>query len=322
MAGYFNSAGSSIGSLLRFIQEQKSGSPISAPSAQSGSPIRDVTQNPLQGSEGIGSSRTVSLRPEGVLTPSGQPVEQGAPQSSRFGPISIGGGPGNGAPTSNRSGIFGDTGISAPGIKAEQPGASAPVSQPTLPSASQPSIATSIKGPSSFTNPGMQNIQANLSRGITGVDTTTQKVKDAIASGYKSLSEFDANTAAAEEAARKSSEDIQKQLDIYEGRVYDPNNPISRNLVAQAKAELNKGSTLGASTSAPKTSMTTPGMSYNKPTPKVNYTPAAPVNITPATKGLTVQTPQKTATKAPAKAPSLGTSVGNALATLRKMFGF
>lgn len=92
MPSYLNSNGNSIGSLLRFIQEQKSQSPIVPQGAEVGSPLRDVVQEPLKGSEGQGTSKVVSLRPEGTLTEGGEAIKQGTPQSSRIGPISIGGG--------------------------------------------------------------------------------------------------------------------------------------------------------------------------------------------------------------------------------------
>jgi hypothetical protein len=81
MAGYLNQNGNSIGSLLRFIQEQKSQSPIIPPSTEASSPIRGVTQEPLKAPEDIGTSKVVSLRPEGTIgTGQGQPISQGVPQ--------------------------------------------------------------------------------------------------------------------------------------------------------------------------------------------------------------------------------------------------
>lgn len=67
MPGYLNQNGNSIGSLLRFIQEQKSQGPIVPPSTEVGSPIRDVVQEPLKAPESIGTSRQVSIKPEDVL---------------------------------------------------------------------------------------------------------------------------------------------------------------------------------------------------------------------------------------------------------------
>ena len=69
MAGYLNQNGSSIGSLLRFIQEQKSQTPIVPASTSVDSPIRGVIQEPLKGPEDTGSAKVVSMRPEGAVAP-------------------------------------------------------------------------------------------------------------------------------------------------------------------------------------------------------------------------------------------------------------
>ena len=70
--GYLNQNGNSIGSLLRFIQEQKSQSPIIPPSSEASSPIRGVVQEPLKSPEDTGTSKVVSLRPEGVTATGGE----------------------------------------------------------------------------------------------------------------------------------------------------------------------------------------------------------------------------------------------------------
>jgi len=66
---YGQSVGNSIGSLLRFIQEQKSQSPMVPPSTETGSPIRAMTQQPLLASESVGTSHVASIKPESVLAP-------------------------------------------------------------------------------------------------------------------------------------------------------------------------------------------------------------------------------------------------------------
>lgn len=81
MAGYLNQNGNSIGSLLRFIQEQKSQSPIIPPSTEASSPIRGIVQEPLKSPEDTGTSKVVSLRPEGALgNAQGETVGQGIAQ--------------------------------------------------------------------------------------------------------------------------------------------------------------------------------------------------------------------------------------------------
>jgi hypothetical protein len=89
---YGKITGSSIGSLLRMIAEQKSESPIVPPGAEVGSPIRGVVQEPLEAPESPGSQRTANLRPEGVIAPMEQ-AEPTMPMRSAVGPLSIGGAP-------------------------------------------------------------------------------------------------------------------------------------------------------------------------------------------------------------------------------------
>lgn len=102
---YGNMNGSSIGSLLRFIQEQKSQSPIIPPSTEVGSPVRGVVQEPLKGPESIGTEKVMGLKPEGIAGTtgeSGQPITPGgiaqsamagdrAAQRTSFGWTGIGG---------------------------------------------------------------------------------------------------------------------------------------------------------------------------------------------------------------------------------------
>lgn len=92
--GYLNQSGNSIGSLLRFIQEQKSQSPIVPPSTESGSPIRGVVQEPLNAPESVGTSRQISIRPEGAISSSqGESIQQGVGPvgESRIAGLQIGG---------------------------------------------------------------------------------------------------------------------------------------------------------------------------------------------------------------------------------------
>lgn len=82
---YQPKTGSTIGNLLRMIQEDKSAGPLAAePSAEPGSPIRELIQQPVFQAESPDSSRVASIRPEieaqgeagGVVSPvSPQPLE-------------------------------------------------------------------------------------------------------------------------------------------------------------------------------------------------------------------------------------------------------
>lgn len=63
--GVYQSNGSTIGNLLRAIQEEKSQSPLGAPpQTEAGSPIRGLTQGSLLQPESPDSSRAVVIRPE------------------------------------------------------------------------------------------------------------------------------------------------------------------------------------------------------------------------------------------------------------------
>ena len=63
--GVYQSNGSTIGNLLRAIQEEKSQSPLGAPpQTEAGSPIRGLTQGSLLQTESPDSSRAVVIRPE------------------------------------------------------------------------------------------------------------------------------------------------------------------------------------------------------------------------------------------------------------------
>lgn len=200
MPGYLNQAGNSIGSLLRFIQEQKSQSPIVPPKSESGSPIRNVVQQPLSGEEGKGTSKVVSIRPEGTLTPSGQPIEQGTPQSSRIGPISIGGadiGP------VGKVGPEGEAPVSV--VAANEPGKGFSIPSATrttgdvlnktgAASGQPPGLGTNIKAAVPQTTRGQSVIDYSFTRNKQQADVTDQAVKDAIARNERSTAETLANS--------------------------------------------------------------------------------------------------------------------------------
>lgn len=76
---YPNQAQSTIGTLLRMIQEDQNKSiPSTTPASDPRSAIRGVVQGPLTSSEDTGSSHVVSVRPEGV-TQTGQSVTPTTP---------------------------------------------------------------------------------------------------------------------------------------------------------------------------------------------------------------------------------------------------
>ena len=65
MAGnYQPSTGSNIGALLRAIQEEKQQSPIQGTANEPGSPIRNLTQQPVFQAESPDSARVSNVRPE------------------------------------------------------------------------------------------------------------------------------------------------------------------------------------------------------------------------------------------------------------------
>ncbi len=332
MPGYFNQ-GSSIGSLLRFIQEQKSQSPIIPPKSESGSPIRNVVQQPLSGSEGQGTSKVVSIRPEGTLTPSGQPIEQGTPQSSRVGPISIGGEDVGAAPV-------GVVAANEPGEGFTIPSASrtaGDVVNKTGAAAGPPSLGTSIKAKTPTTVRGQSVVDYSLLRDKAKADKTSEDVKLALAEGERSLPETQAKI---EDIYRRSQE-LQQELTEEDQALL--NRPLSDRALAETRKlrdaiiargratpeptptpsptrsdDFSGGSgsqVLGASSGGQNRSVPAQIMSpVKKP---YDYSSA---KSTPAP----VQMQSKPAPKpAPApKAPSIGTVVGGgALAAFKKLFG-
>lgn len=138
MAGYLNQNGNSIGSLLRFIQEQKSQSPMVPPATDTGSPIRAMTQEPLKGPEAQDTSRVVSIKPEAVISPSGQTQSAVAPGIESMGSIA----PAGPVAPSMTPTIMGEKRSAVaspqPSIQSSQP------SQPSQPSMRPTSIATKI----------------------------------------------------------------------------------------------------------------------------------------------------------------------------------
>ncbi len=77
-----------IGNLLRLIQEEKTrGLGGQLPSAQMGSPVREVTQQPLMGVEAPGSARRISLRPEEPLPTMQTPAPTSQPPPTTTGAL-------------------------------------------------------------------------------------------------------------------------------------------------------------------------------------------------------------------------------------------
>lgn len=300
MASYLNQNGNSIGSLLRFIQEQKSTSPVQPQSSEVGSPIRDVVQQPLSGSEGQGTSKVVSLRPEGTLTPTGQPIEQGTPQSSRIGPISIGG-PGDVTPNANI------VAANEPGPGLGIPSATRTVGDVVNKTGlATPKIGTSIKAAPS--TPGESVINYNFARDKANADKTFEDIKAGIAASERSVPETQAKLADLESRFASSMDNS----DITAADQELLNRPFTAPGLAEAKQRTNEikarlaqdpnaiykdfglptptptpapvsgggtGQVLGAQ-SRP----TSASMSYSKPTPKITYGKAPAVNIATAVK--------------------------------------
>lgn len=74
MAGYSQPSGGDIGTLLRQIQEQKSGNPVTLPpGAETAAPLRDTVQTTVLNPESSGSSRNLTLSPEQGATPGQAP---------------------------------------------------------------------------------------------------------------------------------------------------------------------------------------------------------------------------------------------------------
>lgn len=69
---YQSMTGSGIGTLLRQISEQRANVPFVAPSAQVGTPLRNMVQQPIYSNEAPGTQRVVSIKPEATT-----PEEQG-----------------------------------------------------------------------------------------------------------------------------------------------------------------------------------------------------------------------------------------------------
>lgn len=299
MAGYLNQNGNSIGSLLRFIQEQKSQSPIIPQGAEVGSPLRNVVQEPLQGSEGIGTSKVVSLRPEGTLTEGGEAIKQGTPQSSRVGPISIGGGDvGSIAPPSVVAANEPGQGFTIPsatrtaGDVVNKTGAASGAK----PSISTPTIGTTIKAAAPV-------LQANKTYSPTGQQIqNTKDIQDA-------------------EAARRNAENLLaiaatnariSALDQREQELMG-NSPQNIQKVGEAFRQQSGQTGKPASQITP---MPTP-----TPTQKKTYTRyEAPFTSISKAVAPTVQKVQQAVQTA---APKIGTILGGgALAGLKKLFGW
>ena len=305
------------------------------PNTETGSPIRDVVQQPLSGSEGQGTSKVVSIRPEGTLTPGGQPIEQGTPQSSRIGPISIGGSDVPSAPIGT--------------VAANEPG-TAPVGpiDPRIPNApsqiKSPSLGTTIKAAAPQTAKGQRVIDYSFSRDKQQADVTDQAVKDAISRGERSTAETLANSEALGKQYDEFMGGINEDISDYERHnavVAYANNPSPENRAAYLRAiapptpkptpapsqggyeESSSGGSSsgdGGSSSGGQvqgaSTVNTPGLKYLTPqAKKVTFTQAPAVNIPKAVQsgGLTVSP------KPAAKAPSIGTSV---IQSLKKLFGF
>lgn len=87
---YNSGTGSSIGSLLRLIQEEKASQQANMlPAADPSSPVRQTVQEPLKSPESVGSDRMISIKPESAIQqgPEGRvigPAAAGMESSSPF----------------------------------------------------------------------------------------------------------------------------------------------------------------------------------------------------------------------------------------------
>lgn len=352
MASYLNQNGNSIGSLLRFIQEQKSQSPVTSQSAEVGSPIRDVVQEPLKGSEGMGTSKVVSLRPEGTLTPSGQPIEQGTPQSSRIGPISIGGqgdmtanptivaanepGPGFGIPSATKT--VGDVMNKTAGASATGPGLGTTIKSKTPTTLSGAPVAESVKGQ------GVVNY--NYARDKANADKSLEDIKLAVAAGERSAPETQAKL----DELIKRQDALQGELTAADQELL--NRPLSSRALAEARAQRDSFLAARAATAPSPTPTPSPmqggsgggsqggssgggsGQSssgQSRPmqsiAPKImmsSATDSRASNYRPSTATQSIapkQTPARPSAPAPSK-PSIGTILGGgALQAIKKLFG-
>lgn len=355
MAGYLNQNGNSIGSLLRFIQEQKSQSPINPQSSEVGSPIRDVVQEPLSGSEGQGTSKVVSIRPEGTLTPSGQEAKDAMPQSSRVGPISIGGsdvglpaapasvvaanepGPGFGIPSATKT--VGD-------VMNKTAGASE-IKSPSLGTNIKPATPTTKSGIAvKETQRGQEVGNYNFANDKANADKTYEDIKAGISAGERSTAETEARIN--ELISRQDA--LQGELTAEDQALL--NRPLSARALSEARAQrdrfLEARAVAPSPTPTPMPSVGGSGQSsrgssgggsgqssssagQSRPTqsiaPKImmssatnsnaaNYRPSsATQSIAPK------QTPARPSAPAPSK-PSIGTILGGgALQAIKKLFG-
>lgn len=156
---YPTGQGSNIGTLLRLIQEDQNKSiPAINPANDPNSPMRGAIQGPINAPESPGSSRVVSVRPEGAIQQGEQvqgqvigPVAPVAPVAQVSGPV---------APqASQQRPSSGGGGVSAPQISAPSIGTritAAPVNRGT-------SIPASAGIPMNAKNPAYQPAQPSRS---------------------------------------------------------------------------------------------------------------------------------------------------------------
>lgn len=157
---YQSAGGSNIGSLLRMIQEDKQNSPLAIPpTAEQGSPIRNLVQGPLSQVESPESAHVFATRPElsSVVPPAApQTVVPGAAEPATgpvVGPV---------APEVHEPGVAAPVGPAAPAQHASAPGvapaaASAVKQQPIslatriVPGSVTPSAASTKPSPTGST---------------------------------------------------------------------------------------------------------------------------------------------------------------------------
>ncbi len=145
----YQQSGSTIGNLLRAIQEDKSVSPLGAPpQSDTASPIRGLVQQPLLQSEAPDSARAAVIRPElslgqetaGVVPPQGPiaPTAAGAVVAPVAPPVR------DVSPSSGLPVAEFNAGHPAPAGKPGNSSSPMPVSSPTPAKVSFPTLATKI----------------------------------------------------------------------------------------------------------------------------------------------------------------------------------
>ena len=304
MASYLNQNGNSIGSLLRFIQEQKSQSPMVPPGTETGSPIRGIVQEPLKAPEDVGTSKVVSLKPEAVIGASqgpavGQEAAMGmTPQRTAFGWSGMGGTP------------VGPAGAAANVVAANEPGKGQTIPSATrtmgdvvnktgAASGTPPALGTAIKVAAPTTTKGSTVQQVNRTFDTAGLEKTTAATKAAIEAGDRSFAETQSRQAELDRQAQEllaSVEAERRKVEADRAVIAYASNPTSENYKKYKEAI--------AATSPSPTPTPAPQQPQQQQAPKANQsygTSTVPSYSAPSTPSYSQP---KQSTPAPAPQPS------------------